>query len=87
MKTDFSSTQPTLIQDKLDNLEKHMKFVYSPAKTKTFTLLPHYKFIWPKREQDNCYNFKSLRVKTKGNSIEFLLQVSLPYISFYHGPC
>ena len=50
MLTDSSSTWPTFIQDKLDNLEKHMKFVYSPAKTKTFTLPLYYKSIWPKGE-------------------------------------
>ena len=50
MLTDFSLTWPTLIQDKLDNLEKHMKFVHSPAKTKTFTLPLHYESIWPKGE-------------------------------------
>jgi len=55
ISTESSSTQPTFIQDELDNLEKHMKFVHSPAKIKTFTLLPHYKSIWPKREQDNQF--------------------------------
>jgi len=50
-----SSIWPTFIQDKLDNLEKYMKFIHSPAKTKTFTLLFYYKSIWPKREQDNQF--------------------------------
>ena len=43
ISTESSSTQPIFIQDKLDNLEKHMKFVYSPVKTKMFTPPPHYK--------------------------------------------
>ena len=55
MLTESSSTQPTLIQDKLDNLEKHMKFVHSPIKTKTFIPPPHYKSIQSKGEQDNQF--------------------------------
>jgi len=33
ISTEFSSTQPTFIQDKLNNLEKYMKFIHSSAKT------------------------------------------------------
>ena len=55
MLAESSSTQPTLIQDKLDDLEKHMKFVHSPIKTKTFIPPPHYKSIQSKGEQDNQF--------------------------------
>jgi len=61
MLTESSSTEPTFIQDELDNLEKHIKFVYSFAKTKMFTLPPHYKLIQPKREQDSQF-WKELAV-------------------------
>ena len=52
---EFSLTQLIFIQDKLDNLEKYIKLVYSPAKTRTFTLPPHYKLIQPKREQNDQF--------------------------------
>ena len=55
MLTESSSIEPTFIQDELDNLEKHIKFVHSSAKTKIFTLPPHYKSIQPKGEQDNQF--------------------------------
>jgi len=51
MLMESSSTQPTFIQDKLNNLEKHMKFIHSQAKTKTSTPPPYYKLIQPKEEQ------------------------------------
>ena len=32
-----------------------MKFIHLPAKTKSFSPLPHYKFICPKEEQDTQF--------------------------------
>ena len=55
MLIEFSLTQLIFIQDKLDNLEKYIKLVYLPAKTRTFTLPPHYKLIQPKREQNDQF--------------------------------
>ena len=52
ISTQSSLTQPTFIQDELNNLEKHMKFFHSLAKTKTFSPPSYYKLIWPKEEQD-----------------------------------
>ena len=43
------------IQDEINNLEKHMKFLQSPEKTVPFYPPPHYKFLWPKRKQDEQY--------------------------------
>ena len=61
MSMESSSIQPTFIQDKLNNLEKYMKFIHSPTKTKTFSPSPHYKSIWLKGEQDNQF-WKELAV-------------------------
>jgi len=37
--------EPTFIQDKINNLEKHMKFLQSPVKTVPFHTPPYYKFL------------------------------------------
>ena len=55
MLIESSLTQLIFIQDKLNNLEKYIKLVYLPAKTKIFTLPPHYKLIQPKREQNDQF--------------------------------
>jgi len=44
--------KPALIQDKINNLEKHMQ---SPVKTILFYLPSHYKYLKPKEEQDKQY--------------------------------
>ena len=47
--------ESTFMQDKINNLEKHMKFIYSPVKTRVFNLPLHYKSIWSKGEQDKLF--------------------------------
>ena len=47
--------KPTFIQDKINNLEKHIKFLQSPVKTVPFYLPPHYKSLQSKRQQDKQY--------------------------------
>jgi len=47
--------KPTFIQDKINNLEKHIKFLQLPVKTVPFYLPPHYKSLQSKREQDKQY--------------------------------
>ena len=42
MLKESSLIWPTFIQNKLDNLEKHIKFIHLPVKTKKFTLPPYY---------------------------------------------
>ena len=54
------------IQDKINNLNKHMKFLQSPVKTILFYLPPYYKSLQSKGEQDEqCWN---------GITIKFLKQ-------------
>ena len=43
------------IQDKVNNLDKHMKFLQSPVKTILFYPPPHYKSLQPKGEQNKQY--------------------------------
>ena len=58
--------ESTFVQDKVNNLEKYMKFLQAPVKTIPFYLPPHYKFFQPNREQDKQY--------WKEVAIEFLKQ-------------
>ena len=61
MSTQSSLSHPIFIQDKLDNLEKYIKFIHSSAKTQPFNPLPHYKSIHLKGKQDNQF-WKELAV-------------------------
>ena len=44
--------EPTFIQDKIDNLEKYIKFIQTFIQTTVFYLLPHYKSLQLQDEQD-----------------------------------
>ena len=47
--------EPTFIQNKINNLEKYMKFVQSLNNTIMFTPLPNYKSLQPQGEIDEQY--------------------------------
>jgi len=47
--------KPTFIQNKIDNLEKYMKFMQIPVKTMLLYLLPYYKALRQQGEQDKQY--------------------------------
>ena len=47
-----SSSQTSFITDKVENLFKYMKFVWSPTQTRLFKLLPHYQSLKSRGEQD-----------------------------------
>ena len=44
--------EPKFIQDKINNLEKYMKFMQLPVQTMPFLPPLHYKTLWPQGEQD-----------------------------------
>ena len=46
------TSKPMSIQDKIDNLEKYIKYMQLPVKTMPFYLLPHYKSLQPQGEQN-----------------------------------
>ena len=51
-----SSTQSSgFINEEIDNLLKYIKFIKSPIQTRIFRLLPHYKLLWSKGEQDSNF--------------------------------
>ena len=58
ISTESSSTQPTFIQDKLNNLEKYMKFIHLSAKTKN---LPHHSII-------NLFDQRENRITSSGKN-------------------
>ena len=54
--------EPTFIQDKINNLEKYIKFLQAPVKTIPFYLPLHYKSLQPNGEQDEQY-WKEVAIK------------------------
>ena len=44
--------ETSFIQEKIKNLEQHMKFIQAPTKTRIFQLPPHYTSLCSKGEQD-----------------------------------
>ena len=50
--TTISSSKTSFITDKVENLLKYMKFVWSPTQTRLFKPLPHYKSLKSRGEQD-----------------------------------
>ena len=48
----LKTPEPIFIQDKINNLEKYMKFIHSSVKTMLFSPLPYYKSIQLTEEQD-----------------------------------
>ena len=44
--------EPTFIQDKIENLDKYIKYMQSSIKMMPFYLSLHYKFIWPQIKQN-----------------------------------
>ena len=48
----LSSSQTSFIMDKVENLLKYMKFVWSPTQTRLFKSLPHYQSLKSRSEQD-----------------------------------
>jgi len=50
---ELSSTKSSsFIDEEVNNLIKHMKFVKSPTQTRIFQPLPHYQSLWFRDEQD-----------------------------------
>ena len=47
--------EPRFIQDKIDNLDKYMKFIQLPVKTMLFYLPLYYKSLKPQGKQDEQY--------------------------------
>ena len=47
--------EPTFIQDKINNLDKYMKFVQSQTNTIMFILPPYYKSLQPQEETNKQY--------------------------------
>ena len=45
----------SFIDEKIDNLLKHMKFVKSPTQTRIFWPPPHYQLFWSREEQDSNF--------------------------------
>ena len=45
----------SFIDEKIDNLLKHMKFVKSPIQTRIFWPPPHYQSLWSREEQDSDF--------------------------------
>ena len=53
--TRLDTIKSSFIHKEINNLEKHMKFIQSPTKTRIFNLLPHYKSIQAKGKQDSQF--------------------------------
>jgi len=60
--SNLKNPELTFIQDKINNLEKYMKFLQALVKTIPFHLSPHYKSLQPNREQNEQY-WKEVAVK------------------------
>ena len=75
------TTKSSFIQDKINNLEKYIEFIYSSTKTKLFNLLPYYKLIWPNGEQDSQFwkevavVFVDAKYNTKTLCNEYLISI------------
>ena len=53
---ELSSTKSlSFINEEIDNLLKHMKFVKSPTQTRIFQPPPHYQSLWSREEQDSDF--------------------------------
>ena len=50
-KSTKSNTKSSFIQNEVNNLEKHMKFIQSLMRTRIFRLPSHYKSVWAKDKQ------------------------------------
>lgn len=46
------TTESSFIQDKIKNLEQHMKFIYFLIQTRLFKLPPHYQSLYSRGEQN-----------------------------------
>ena len=46
------TTESSFIQDKIKNLEQHMKFIYFLIQTRLFKLPPHYQLLYSRGEQN-----------------------------------
>ena len=53
--TTLSSSSTSFITDKVENLLKHMKFVYMPLQTRIFKPPPHYQSLNSRGEQDPVF--------------------------------
>jgi len=56
------NSEPTFVQDKVNNLEKYMKFLQALVKTILFYQLPYYKFLQLNEEKDEQY-WKEVTIK------------------------
>jgi len=54
------SSKPMFIQDKIDNLDKYMKFMQAPIKMIPFYSPPYYKFLWPQENKISNTRMKLL---------------------------
>jgi len=48
-------TKMSFIYEEIKNLEKYMKFVYSPMQTRIFKPPPHYQPLCSRREQNSKF--------------------------------
>ena len=56
LTTISKTTESGFIQDKIKNLERHMKFICSLTQTRLFKPLLHYTLLYSRREQDlDCW--------------------------------
>ncbi len=46
------TTESSFIQDKIKNLEQHMKFIHFLIQTRLFKLPPHYQSLYSRGEQN-----------------------------------
>jgi len=90
--TSSETTELSFIQDEIKNLEKHMKFVYSPTQTRLFKPPPHYTLIHSRGEQDlgcwkeivTAFMQEKHNTKTTRNSYPIILyQRGPPYKPYF----
>jgi len=51
----ISTESSSFIEEEIDNLLKHMKFIKSPTQTRIFQPPPHYKSLQSRGEQDSNF--------------------------------
>jgi len=56
------NSEPTFVQDKVNNLEKYMKFLQALVKTTIFYQLPYYKSLQLNEEKNEQY-WKEVAIK------------------------
>jgi len=52
LTTTSKTIESSFIQNKIKNLERHMKFIHSPTQTRLFKPPPHYQSLWSRGKQN-----------------------------------